>query len=467
MVKEDAVIGTSSKQSPNAHKMLSISNRSLSLRQEIDKAFELVKKEEASNWLYNGDDASYRLFNRINEYDFVKNLILQANKSDQREFIFVDLGAGNFKLSESICQQLEQDPDLPEQLMVHFVSVRGESTYKSLFTDPNYQTKRGTKTLQYHLYGFHLENLVEAFAKIQERHPHFPELLSRVDFMVSSMTFLHLVDPLGTLVQAYDLLAPQGGTFILDGFACPFGTDKSLPELIDTKHTLQPQGNLYQLLLASNALFLASPRAMVQDFHQFMIKRTSDEPLRLPVQYAKTIHDNDSIRGSNHHHSLVSYLPSKLTLLSRQEKPRGFQLFGDEVLFRSLQDLNLLSPEIVHREFADAFSLEPRDYKVEQNEIAIPQEQLLARSTQVQQLMMNFISLSSEKAPLFALLVGVTVALTLQAQGLSQEQVVALGIVSTSVAFCASCFFARKESDEKSLQKMEESQEFQYWPSVS
>jgi len=332
---------------------LSHQDRPAPLMQAIDRAFQKLSKEKRSTWLHNGEKGSYHLFNCNDEYQLIKQLIL--NNPTQKEFLFLDLGAGQFSFSQYICEQLEKEFCIPEGIQVNFVSTRGESS------DGPYQVIKTEKCTQYNLSAFPVENLSDAFQTIRDAHPEFPEVHEQADIVVSSMTFTHLVDPLGTVIQAYDLLKPQTGYFIFDGFECALLNDhhasasqKDFFDGFDVHH------NLYLSLMVSGASVLINPSAQNQGLHQFILKRKDKEPLAIPLQYHAKIGDSTL---NSYNHKMATYQPQHghwLAFLGSyfecvQANQRVF--IGDKSLFQAFKAYFRKDATALCLSFDDCFDL--------------------------------------------------------------------------------------------------------------
>jgi len=314
---------------------LSASNRPEILTHAIDEAFQQLSKLSHSSWIYNGIKDSYRLFNGRDEYQFIKQIIL--NNTGQKEFLFLDLGAGLFGFSEYICEKLERDKEIPEDIKVNFVSVRGESS------DEPYKVITSKKCAQYQLSAFPIEQLESAFQRIKEAHPDFPQIEGKVDFSISKMTFLHLVDPLGTLMQAYQLLKPETGYLICDGFYCELlndyhrdSLDPGFFEGFSQHHTL------YLALILSGAQVLINPEGLTQRLQQFIIKRKDDQQLNIPLQYSTRIANSREAK----------YIQHKLATYQVQDETWGAFL---ECLFNVKQ--NFIGNKALYKELKPYFAM--------------------------------------------------------------------------------------------------------------
>lgn len=363
---------------------LSYQDRPAPLVHAVDNAFDTLKALKKSTWTHNGEKNSYQLFNKNNEYQFIKQLIL--NNPTQKAFLLLDLGAGQFGFSQYICEQLEIDASIPKDIQINFVSVRGESS------DEPYQVIQGNKCTQYNLSAFPVENLKDAFQTIRDAHPEFPELDGQADAVISCMTFTHLIDPLGTLVQAYDLLKPTTGYLLFDGFECA---------LINDHHTTDTQEdffdgfnvhhNLYLALIMSGASVLINPSAQNQGLHQFILKRKDEQSLAIPLQYYTDILDS---KLNSYPHEMATYQPQHdhwLAFLGSyftcvQDDKRVF--IGDENLLQESKTYFRKEKSTICLAFDDCFDLTTATYpvkKVQQQSINITADFIKALPPLLQQ----------------------------------------------------------------------------------
>src|SRR5579885_2038769 len=83
------------------------------IRAEIDATIGKLKKDTSSNWGNNGDN-EYRMM-YIKEVQLIKQIIKDAPVS-QKDFYFMDIGAGNFQWGKHLMEFLNQQEDLPKDV---------------------------------------------------------------------------------------------------------------------------------------------------------------------------------------------------------------------------------------------------------------------------------------------------------------------------------------------------------------
>lgn len=126
--------------------------------------------------------------------------IIQSSP-EQQEFYFVDVGAGKFQWIDGILRFLKNDPNVPKNKKYHIIGLNVDGK-DEINNDGNFIT--------YKLGHFKTENIIEAFKK------RGMNLKGKIDLMVSCWTLKHLVDPLGTFLQMFQL-TKLNGYMLLEG----------------------------------------------------------------------------------------------------------------------------------------------------------------------------------------------------------------------------------------------------------
>ncbi|MBS0619851.1 MAG: hypothetical protein JSS61_00100 [Verrucomicrobia bacterium] len=188
---------------------LLFSTRPQEVQDKIDEVFNRLARKGTSDWGHNGAIGFYHLLD-FKEQDVIAQRI---EKTRKKVMYFIDLGAGQFRWVDDVHQFLRSKYSGSKQ---HFhvigVTAEGETNDRQQ-VDGNVTTHKIT--------GFKLENLLESFEKLDLK------LENSVQHIVCSWTLQHLVDPLGTLEQAYNLL-DRGGFLFGTGFvaANPYSEQK-------------------------------------------------------------------------------------------------------------------------------------------------------------------------------------------------------------------------------------------------
>lgn len=136
----------------------------------------------------------------------------------------------------------------------------------------NYMTDiKNQKNIQYYK-----EIVRKNIGKVRAMH-------NKIDWIVSSYCFIHLVDPLGMFKQGFDILRPQHGIMTIDDFAVSV-KHKNI-ESTENIHSIEANRiNLIKCLLKSGEPFIISRG---RDYWHAMIKRSSEKKLFLPVKYTE------------------------------------------------------------------------------------------------------------------------------------------------------------------------------------
>lgn len=241
------------------------SQRPKDLKYDIQKSFDRFSSSSGKNWLYQGESSVYSIM-KIDAANFAHTLIKTAPK-EQKDFYLLDIGAGTFGWARGTAAYLNRQTDIPDDVTIHIVSVTGEN-YGPLKIEESGRCKI------YNLSAFKIEDLKESFGKLREELGF--DYIGNFDLIVSSFTFIHLHDPVGTFVQAYDLLRPKTGYMLMEGIPVFFVGQTDNEQLVY---------NLIDLLFMTKAPFLIGPGHGERWIESFLLKRPDDKLLELPLTY--------------------------------------------------------------------------------------------------------------------------------------------------------------------------------------
>ncbi|HSW88335.1 MAG TPA: class I SAM-dependent methyltransferase [Candidatus Saccharimonadales bacterium] len=158
------------------------------------------------------------------------------------------------------------------------------------------------KNLNYHI--GNAENLLELKDSSTGEKIFKPNTM---DIIVSGETVKHFVDPLGAIVQMYELLK-QNGILAVDAFTMP-GIESAIPSIIDH---LKDQG---YAVVAEYDYSLVKGHLQTSSIKSFIIRKTFSH-LNLPIRYNGDLSPSsefDSIPRA--HYSLSKKLPTKILRL--------------------------------------------------------------------------------------------------------------------------------------------------------
>lgn len=282
------------------------SSRPSEIQAEIDSNFEELAKLEDSGWgIFNGR-SKYNLCG-IDDHLLAKQLILQAYPA-RKEFVFIDIGAGNFSWGHALSDYINNEPQFPKDIQVKILSLRGEQNNGEKIV------KKGVCE-EHNLGEFPVENLLDSLEK-----QNFA-LGNKVDLIVSSWCFRHLVDPIGTLFQTFELLNPKG-LMALDGFMFLNGNEPR--EDLEKNHEMR----LIQLLASITPQFLMKKPEDI-GFNELIIAK----PTHLPeLKYSHIIK-----RESSPHYAIQ--FASSFEGLKREEiiMPEKGIIYGSRELYKNLK----------------------------------------------------------------------------------------------------------------------------------
>ncbi|GEM_PF-2948486 len=223
------------------------SKRPSHFEKEIQKKFDAIPRIKGG-YVWTGN--SNYSFHFDNELSLHTQAILKT-APQQGSIQTLDIGTsdGSFILTND--SSLKESPITSGQSShVYGISATDERSSKQPIPDEKYILGNA-------------ENLTQTLSK--------PDTLASLKFnyIFSHKTFLHFVDPLGALVQAYDKLVP-GGILVVDEFSVP-GCGDCLQDIV--KH-LRNEGHCLAV----------SYNNMTGKIEQFCIMKT-DIPLKFPVTY--------------------------------------------------------------------------------------------------------------------------------------------------------------------------------------
>jgi len=256
---------------------LHFGTRPQALRDIVRKSFAAIENVEPQDrWGFSGE-AHYWLCD-VNKYNLITTLIKEA-PPEQTDFYFLDIGAGNFQWSNDLAESLNRSKIRPGATY-HIIGLRGEK-YKEA------EIRKDGNCIVYSFGAFKIEQLNQ---ELKRRNI---DITNKVSLIVSRWTFKHLADPVGTLLQACNLLTPNHGILLCDGLYTYFedvvGQEETLQPLEYSSFESLSHLRKHQTLLLS----LLGVSFFEQDAGQaaaFMLKREKKEVITLKdVKYGKTI----------------------------------------------------------------------------------------------------------------------------------------------------------------------------------
>jgi len=240
-------------------------DRTPEINASISKAFQSLISDSESKWgKFNGSD-TYELCG-IKEHRFVKKLIQRA-PTNRTDFYVLDIGAGNFQWGRKLALYLNAKTNLPKDITIHIIGIRGEKNQNNPITELG-------RCKLYELGRFQIERLAEEFPK------RGLQLENKVDLVVTRWCFRHLVDPVGTFAQVYDLLRPETGHFLFDGFFIPYDNEQIRGVSINFNERMS------RLCLETGAPFLTQHLESGVSLDHFVLRKLEAQSCRLKKEYS-------------------------------------------------------------------------------------------------------------------------------------------------------------------------------------
>lgn len=290
--------------------------RPSNVRDSINSAFDRLVKQDSSSWgWYNGSQKYYMC--GIDEHVLLKTLIKQAPPG-KKEFNVLEIGAGNFQWVQNLAAFLDKQTDLPKDIKINIIGIRGES----------YFGNRLIETDRCKIYSLGAFKVEEIFSQLKEKGF---DLENKADLAITRWCFRHLADPVGTFQQTYQLLRPESGFFLLDGFY--FLTNENHLDEVKSHDR-----KMTRLILDTKAPFLT---LRVNDGHalnHFVLKRLDDGKCNIPMSY-----ENFSVHGGSRSYQIGSSHVTCFKRLSQEEDSENFTEpdFGDHFSDRLYGNKNL------------------------------------------------------------------------------------------------------------------------------
>jgi len=261
-----AIVNTASGQD-----IFNYKQRPPAVQKKIDEKFNDIAKFSKSYWTQNG--RKKYLLCGIDDEKLILDIIKQ--NPDQKEFYFLDVGAGRFQWVKNVFKFLTNNSEVPKNKKYHIIGVNGEGKDKIKII--------GNFTI-YKLGGFKIENIIEAF---EERNI---KINGKIDLIVSSWTLRHLADPLGTFFQMHQL-TKLNGYILLEGI--PFlRLDTEGKHIYNRRFITDYNLNAEHLLLDLKQTYLMCPstKGMDRNLRGIMIiKSEIDQNALRSLSYSESL----------------------------------------------------------------------------------------------------------------------------------------------------------------------------------
>jgi SAM-dependent methyltransferase len=231
---------------------------------EISDAFHRLTIKTDSKWgAFNGRDTY--CIGGVREHKLMAGII-QNSPLTKKNFYVLDIGAGDYQWGKSLAQYLNARTDIRKEIRVHIFGIRGEKNLDK-------RVKEVGQCKLYEFGQFEIERLIENF------HTEGFQLQNKFDLVVSRWCFRHLVDPVGTFMQAYDLLRPKTGYLLLDGFFFLSENERLSDPSINFNNKMT------NLLLKIGAQFLTRNHRESGSLNHFIVNKIDNRPCNLGINY--------------------------------------------------------------------------------------------------------------------------------------------------------------------------------------
>jgi hypothetical protein len=297
---------------------LSYKDRPSEIQKKVDEVFNKLASDEESKWSENGKNKYYIC--RIDDEKLIMDIILSA-PVEQKEFYFVDVGAGGYQWVDNVHKLIEKNiSNLPPDKKYHIIGLNGEGKGEVTIKD---------NITIYKLGHFKIENMLEAF---EERGMH---LNGKVDLMVSRWTLRHLVDPLGTFLQMFELIK-KDGYMLLEGI--PFLRVKEGGDLIYGNSISDLSLNAEHLLRDMGQTYLVCPPndSMGRGLRDLMIRKTEFYPEIEMSYYGLMDRGEKTSNVSRYMSKFLSKNPTRLKVKAEYENWE-YNYHGDKTLYDMLK----------------------------------------------------------------------------------------------------------------------------------
>jgi SAM-dependent methyltransferase len=307
----------------------------------ISDYFEPLARKTECNWTINGA-SSYKLCD-IDETGLLEALIRGAPTS-QKDFYVLDIGAGNFQCASHLAAFVNSLKGLAPDITIHIISTRAEgdeSTDPKKEISPRAVVIKSGRCIQYNCINFNVEKCSTELDKLGMH------IEGRVDLALSRWCLRHLADPTGAFSQVFNLLRPQTGTFIFDGFFLLHEGD-SCKSYLDSE---MPNSHMVQLMLDTGAPFLMQPWSDGRSLNRFVLKRPDDMCCPLPMKYEGIEYSSEDLQ--NHAEHITRFKRTEETIPwhidpAVLETPRVKDMIGSQSLFIWLEEHRLLDRSSFH-----------------------------------------------------------------------------------------------------------------------
>ncbi len=247
---------------------LKVEDRPLEVKNAIQSIFN-QRSDKVGGWGLFNSDKQYNMSN-LDDYKLIRKIV--EGNPNQDSFNIIDIGAGDYSWLNSLSSLFNDGSELFANKSFNIFGLNCEGSPKVV--------EIGNVKLHYYG-GFKSEDLLSEF----QAKGHLLE--NNVDLIVSRWALRHMVDPMGVVLQAYDLLKPQTGLMLLDDFSIKYENLEGA--LLYESNPRAYEGHLKQFHIFSHLdanVLMCPSNTGARSYYHFNIQKLTADVAKLPVTYS-------------------------------------------------------------------------------------------------------------------------------------------------------------------------------------
>jgi hypothetical protein len=245
-----------------------LNQRPSKVQEKVSQAHKgIIDVDPRERWGNYGKNEYY--FMNLDDFKFIDYLIKTKIEKKQKVIRFMDFGAGVFSWPLNLASYLKKNYE-GQGLKFEVVGITGDKPYSSQELNELIKTNSNDIVDLKLLQQAELESIGKLFPK------------NYFDLIVSAWTFVHLVDPFGTLYQLYGTLN-EGGFLFFEGF--PFHLDNGDDKFKELPH-YEWRKLLESIFKRSNASFIGHEDNSERKLDQFLLQKPNKEDLKISIEYS-------------------------------------------------------------------------------------------------------------------------------------------------------------------------------------
>lgn len=257
-----------------------LGKRPKNIQKAIDKEFAKISSMKPEIWTFDGNVGFYELF----KFEETKIFEMLASKKNKNNIYIIDVGGGQGAWSQkSMVSLLNNETCKNSGKHFYIFNITGG-------TECEEKSENKDNVTLYFLNRFKIENIdVELPKRMLSDFDIKIDLTGKVDFIVSRYTFLHLVDPFGSIKRIYQLLTPLQGILLSTGFNFELDDSNQIYTFPGLAQSTKGHSSWY-FLAETNAISIFMVNCiLVGSFGQFLLMRTNYDELEIPLAYTNEL----------------------------------------------------------------------------------------------------------------------------------------------------------------------------------